>query len=113
MRKPRRGELWLVSLGEPSGHEQGWKRPALVVSSDHWNEHAGTLTVLPLTRNNRGLPSRVELEPAHRNGLKETSYARCEEIRSISENRLETRLGVVTLEDMKTVERTLRTFLEL
>lgn len=113
MADPRRGEIWLVDLGAPEGHEQGWRRPALVVSSDHWNRHANTLTVLPLTRNSAGFPTRVEIEPGPRNGLQTASYARCEDIRAIHNSRLTARLGSVGLAEMQLVERTLRTFLEL
>ncbi len=44
--EPRRGELWLMDFGELLGHEQGWRRTALVVSSDEWNRHATTVTVV-------------------------------------------------------------------
>jgi mRNA interferase MazF len=108
----RRGEIWLIDLGEPIGHEQGWRRPALVVSSDHWNRHAATVTVLPLTRTQHGLPTRVEIEPDDTNGLDTTSYARCEDIRSISERRLVHRTGVVDPVDMARIGAVARRFLE-
>ena len=108
----RRGELWLLDLGEPLGHEQGWSRPALVVSSDQWNRHAPTVTVLPLTRTRHDLPTRVEIEPDMRNGLDATSYARCEDIRTVNERRLLHSLGTVDVLVMDAVTRTLRLFLE-
>lgn len=95
------------------GREQGWIRPALVVSSDEWNRPAQTLTVLPLTRTKHDLPTRVEIEPDMLNGLDETSYARCEDIRSVSARRLLHRLGVADNLVMYAVARTIRTFLEV
>lgn len=109
----RRGEIWLLDLGEPLGREQGWQRPALVVSSNGWNRHAQTTTVLPLTRTSHGLPTRIEIEPDAGNGLDEISYARCEDIRSVSERRLMHRLGSVDALVMSAVARTIKTFLEL
>ena len=103
----------MLDLGEPVGHEQGWDRPALVISSDHWNEHASTLTVLPLTRTQHGLLTRVEIEPSGINGLHGISYARCEDIRSVSDRRLMHRLGSVPFSDMHRIERVLRIFLEV
>ncbi len=103
----------MIDLGEPLGHEQGWQRPALVVSADGWNEHASTCVVLPLTRTRHGFPTRVEIEPTPTNGLRETSYARCEDVRSVSEQRLVRRLGLVDLAVELAVARTLRTFLDL
>ncbi|GAA3530869.1 type II toxin-antitoxin system PemK/MazF family toxin [Aeromicrobium panaciterrae] len=112
MSDARRGEIWLIDLGEPIGHEQGWTRPALVVSSDHWNKHAQTVTVLPITRTRHGFPTRVEIEADAANGLDATSYARCEDIRSISERRLVHRTGHVDPVVMADVATTSRRFLE-
>jgi mRNA interferase MazF len=113
MSEARRGDLWLLDLSEPIGSEQGWQRPALVISSDQWSRHASTLTVVPLTRTKHGLPTRVAIEADQPNGLDETSYARCEDIRSVSERRLVHRLGEVDLATMVRVARTLRIFLEV
>jgi mRNA interferase MazF len=103
----------MLDFGEPMGHEQGWQRPALVVSSDEWNRHAGVLTVLPMTRTKNDLPTRVEIEAAPENGLSATSYARCEDIRSVSEHRMVHRLGTVDIVTMNSIRRVLGIFLEL
>lgn len=113
MSKARRGEIWSVDLGEPVGHEQGYRRPALVISSDRWNERASTVVVVPMTTSKRGFGTRVELEPRRRSGLSATSYARCDDIRSISTRRLLGPLGRVGLEEMHAVRRALGIFLEL
>ena len=112
MSDARRGDIWLIDLGEPIGHEQGWMRPALIVSSDHWNKRASTVTVLPITRTKHGFPTRVEIEVDAANGLDATSYARCEDIRPISERRLVHRTGSVSPVVMARVGTTGRRFLE-
>lgn len=103
----------MLDLGEPVGHEQGWHRPALVVSSDEWNRHANVVTVLPITRTKHELPTRVEIESGSRTGLTETSYARSEDIRSVSDRRLVRRMGIVDIVTMSALGRVLRTFLEI
>jgi mRNA interferase MazF len=108
----RRGDLWLLDFGEPVGREQGWTRPAVVVSSDDWNRHAFTVTVLPMTRTRHDLPTRVEVEPSAENGLDATSYARCEDVRGVSKYRLLHRIGVLDSLDMRSVSRTLRRLLD-
>lgn len=108
----RRGEVWLLDLGEPMVHEQEWQRPALIVSSDEWNRHAQVRTVLPLTRTKHHLPTRVEIEADRMNGLTDTCL-RCEDIRSVSERRLVHRVGLVDLAVMHSLGCVLRTFLEL
>ena len=111
MSEARRGQIWLADFGFPVGHEQGKVRPALVVSADSWNGHASTLTVLPITRTSHDFPTRIELEATAQSWLEETSYARCEDIRAISERRLLRALGRVDPVVMLSVSRTLRLFL--
>jgi mRNA interferase MazF len=41
------------------------------------------------------LPSHIEVEPGT-SGLDEVSYAKCEDVNSVSEERLIARLGIVT-----------------
>jgi mRNA interferase MazF len=109
----RPGQIWLADFGVPVGHEQGKVRPALVVSADSWNGHASTLTVLPITRTSHDFLTRIELEATTQSGLDETSYARCEDIRAISQRRLVRALGRVDPVVMLSVSRTLRLFLDV
>ena len=111
--RPRRGDVWLVDFGEPVGHEQGWKRPAVVVSSDHLNDSQASLViVVPVTSTRWGLPSHVEIETG-RSGLANTSYAKGEDIKSISQARLVSRYGLASVPAMRQLEVILRTLLEL
>lgn len=109
----RRGEIWLVDFGAPIGREQSGRRPAVVVSADRLNEGpAGVIIVVPCTTTRRGLPSHIELDP-QTSGLDHLSYAKCEDVKSISEPRLIGRLGVVNDEAQFAIMRTLRFLLEL
>ena len=88
-----RGEIWLVDFGDPIGTEQAGRRPAVIISADRLNQsRAGVVIVIPCTTRQRGLPSHVELDP-HSSGLDEVTYAKCEDIKSISEQRLIAKLG--------------------
>lgn len=50
----KRGEIWLASLPEPRGAEPGYRRPVVVVSSDHFNEsRINTLLAAVITSNLR------------------------------------------------------------
>lgn len=110
---PRRGEVWLLDFGVPIGREQAGRRPAVVVSDDAMNDGpAGLVIVVPVTSTRRGLPSHVELDD-HDTGLDEVSYAKCEDIKSVSERRLIARLGVVPVGAMFEVGRSLRYLLAL
>jgi mRNA interferase MazF len=109
----RRGEVWLVDLGDPVGREQSGRRPAIVVSADPLNEsRAGIVIIVPITTTHRDLPSHVEIEPG-RSGLDEVSYAKCEDVKSISEDRLIVRLGTAPDAVTFDIGRVLRFLLEL
>lgn len=109
----RRGEVWLVDFGNPVGREQSGTRPAVVVSADPWNEsRGGVVIVVPTTTAARGLPSHIEISPDG-SGLDEMSYAKCEDVKSISEHRLIGRLGAVGAEITFEIGRVLRYLLDL
>ena len=111
--KPRRGDVWLIDFGEPVGREQAGRRPAVVVSADPVNEGPmGLVIVVPITTTRRGLPSHVEVEPGD-SGLDEISYAKCEDVKSVSDRRLLARLGAVETDSMFGVARALTYLLDL
>lgn len=109
-----RGEIWLVDFGEPIGREQAGRRPAVVVSADRLNEsRAGVVIVVPCTTTRRGLPSHVELDPTTTSGLDHASYAKCEDVKSISDRRLVTRLGAAEEAALFDIARALGLLLDL
>lgn len=108
----RRGDIWLVDFGEPVGREQAGRRPAVVVSADPLNDsRAGVVIVVPCTTSRRDLPSHVELDP-NECGLAEVSYAKCEDVKSMSEHRLIGRLGAANDEALFAIARALRFLLD-
>lgn len=109
----RRGEIWLLDFGEPIGTEQAGRRPAVVVSDDEMNDgHSGLVVVVPITSTRRALASHIELDDPV-TGLDEISYAKCEDIKSVSERRLIARLGVVPAPGLFAIDRVLRFLLSL
>jgi len=109
----RRGEVWLVDFGVPVGREGGYIRPAIVVSSDMLNTGpGGVVVVVPTTTTRRDLPLHVEIEPGE-SGLDETSYAKCEDVKSVSAERLVRRFGAVSPVVVHEITRTLRYVLEI
>ena len=110
---PHRAEVWLVDFGEPVGREQSGRRPAVVVSADPLNDsRAGVTIVVPLTTTHRGLPSHIEIDEEN-SGLDELSYAKCEDVKSISEQRMIAQLGAVDEQVMLQIVHALRFLLEL
>lgn len=113
MNQPLRGEVWTASFDPTIGREQAGTRPALVVSDDLFNQsHAELVMVLPITSKGKGIRSHVQVEPPE-GGLSVTSFIKCEDLRSISINRLRQRLGTVTDQTLDEVEMRLRILLAL
>jgi mRNA interferase MazF len=68
--------------------------------------------VVPGTTARRDLPSHIEIEPGD-SGLDQVTYAKCEDLKSISEKRLISRLGRVGPDVMFEIGRVLRFLLDL
>jgi mRNA interferase MazF len=94
--KPVRGEIWDVDLEPVIGHEQGGRRPALVVSVNEFNQGpSGLVIVIPISTKDKRVRSQVPIQ-AGEGGLREASFAKCEAVRSVSLERLRRRRGAVT-----------------
>ncbi|HET6748399.1 MAG TPA: type II toxin-antitoxin system PemK/MazF family toxin [Actinomycetes bacterium] len=88
MRTVRRGQVWLADLEPTRGREQSGERPVLIVSTDPFNQGRSRLVVVvPFTTRRRGLPVHVEVRPPD-GGLREVSFAMCEQVRSLAVDRL-------------------------
>ena len=108
-----RGEVYYVDLGQPVGHEPAFRRPAVVVSVDILNNGAGGLVVVvPVTTTAYGLRNHVELD-SEGSGLDHTSYARCDQLRVVSIERLSTHQGMVGPDQMRAIDQALRFVLDL
>ena len=89
----RRGDIYLAALGSPVGHEQSGNRPVIILSSQSWlDSNPPVVTVVPMTRTRRDSSTHIEVEPG-RSGLRATSYAKCEDLRAISPQRLGQKFG--------------------
>lgn len=108
-----RGDIWLADLNPTRGHEQAGRRPCLLVSVNLFHQGpAGLVVVLPITSREKGIPFHVDVDPPE-GGLRARSYVKCEDIRSVSTERLSKHLGTVSDTTMLAVDDRLRILLSL
>ena len=111
--EPSRGDVWSINLDPTVGREQAGVRPALVISVDKFNHGpAGLVIVLPITSKNKNQPIHVPVKPPE-GGLTMISFIKCDDIRSVSKQRLKEFYGTVSAQTMADVEKRIRILLNL
>jgi mRNA interferase MazF len=111
--EPSRGDVWSINLDPIVGREQAGTRPALVVSVDKFNHGpADLVVVLPITSKNKNQPIHVPVKPPE-GGLTLLSFIKCDDIRSVSKQRLKQFYGMVSAQTMAEVEKRIRILLNL
>ena len=101
---PRRGEVWLTSLGAARRGEPGKNRPAIVISVDELSSGLDEelIVVVPVSSSRAPSPLRPQLSPDE--GVERDSVAVCRAIRAVARRRLLRPVGRVedgTLEEVE------------
>jgi mRNA interferase MazF len=114
----RRGDVRLTDLEPARGSEADKLRPAVVVSNNRANATAtrlrrGVITVVPITSNVSRVFAFQVLLPAELTGLRRDSKAQCEQVRSVSVQRLGPALGRLPASIMSELDDALRLHLQL
>jgi mRNA interferase MazF len=114
-RGPRRGELYWVDWSPGRGSEAGGRRPALVVQRDAGNQARGypNTVVVAVSSQGHEIPLHVRVRPTRENGLKNVSFVKCEQIFTLSKERLGQRLGRLRGDELRQVGEALRLNLAL
>jgi mRNA interferase MazF len=104
---PRRGEIWLVSLGAARKREPGKNRPAIVVSVDEISVglEDELIVVVPLSSSRAPSPLRPEVSPDE--GIERASVAVCRGVRSVARKRLLKSVGRAKPDTLREVEQAL------
>jgi len=110
---PRRGDIWLTSLGAARPGEPGKNRPAVIVSVDDLVSGDATdlFVVVPISSSRQPGPLRPVVTQDE--GVDRPSVAVCRAIRSVSRPRLLKRLGSVESSTMTSVDAALGAVLGL
>ena len=111
----RRGQIWWTDVGEPSGSEPGYRRPAIIVSANRLNESTiGTVIVAFLTTSARRQRDRGVIKIAARgSGLPQDSFVNLTQIYTLDRRVLHRRIGRVPDALMVDIDQGLRFVLAL
>ena len=106
---PDRGDIWRVELDPTLGSEIRKTRPCVVISVKVLNERRRTVIVVPLSSSPKAsppilIPISCEGQPA---------VAVSDQIRAVAKERLRSRLGIVTTDEMAALEDGLRQIMQL
>jgi mRNA interferase MazF len=102
----KRGEVWWVDFPGPVG-----PRPAVLVSRNEAYRIRSAVTVVPLTRTIRDIPTEVPLGPAE--GVPKKSVANADNVTTIAKGRLQQHLTTLPTGKLAALDRAIKFALDL
>lgn len=105
-KEPKRGDIFYVNKGCAVGSEQSTGRPAVIISNDIGNCYGPVVTVVYLTtRPKKPLPTHVQV------AARTASIALCEQVTTVSKDRLGKYVRTCSGVEMAAIESALQTAL--
>lgn len=94
-----RGDIRWADLNPTRGHEQAGLRPVIILSHDIFNERSGTVIAMAITSRPQraGFPLTLALSSQ---GLPKRSWVKISQIRTLSVERIGTKLGRASPEEL-------------
>lgn len=75
---PDRGDVVWIDFDPQAGHEQAFRRPALVLSRGNYNGRVGLAVVCPITRRRKGYPYELAVPP----GLSVSGFVLADQVKN-------------------------------
>lgn len=97
-----RGDIYWADLEPVVGHEQGGRRPVLILSRAVFNDRSGTVIAVALTsvEQRAGYPLALELR---KTSLPKRTWAKISQIRTLSTKRLSSKIASCHLEELQRI----------
>ena len=92
----KQGEIWYANLNPSKGSEQAGFRPVVIISGNLLNEHLNIVICCPLTTQIKNYHGNLVIQPDALNNLSSSSEILTFHVRSISKERLQKKVGVIT-----------------
>lgn len=112
----KRGEIYFANITkyDSKGSEQSGRRPVLILQNDIGNKFSPTTIIAIITtKSKRNLPTHVEIHRDNINNLRRDSVVALEQITTIDKDRLEFKIGELSMEDNKKVMEAIKVSLAM
>lgn len=88
-------EIWLIDLNPTRGSEQKGERPCIILQTNASGDYSSTTIIAPFTTKklNKIYPYEIVIKPSIKNGLREDSKIKLNQIRVIDKSRLIEKIG--------------------
>lgn len=107
----RRGDVFWVDLGTPTGSIQGGLRPVVIIQNDIGNFHSPTVLVVSgTTKEKKAMPTHVIIDDGT---MYDPTTFMCEQVHVINKSDLQERIGRLTDSNMRKVDGAIRISLGL
>jgi mRNA interferase MazF len=103
MTRPKQKEIYWADLNPTQGSEQSGKRPVVVISGNTLNEHLPISIVCPITSKTKSYATCTTIIKSASNNLKADSEVITFQIRTVSQNRLEKKIGEITDNELQDI----------
>ena len=102
--------MYWVDWNPSRGSEQAGTRPAVIIQTDagNTNPNYSNTIVAAITSTVARVPTHVDIQPSKENGLSRISCVKCEQLVTVSKDRLAGSIGKLDADDMGRVDVALK-----
>ena len=103
MKSPQQRDIYWANLNPSKGSEQAGKRPVVVISGNTMNDHLPVCIICPLSTKLKNYHTCTVIEKNNINKLPADFEVITFQIRTISSNRLEDKIGTITAGELQDI----------
>ena len=107
----QQGEIWEMYFDPVKGSEQGGRLPAVIISGNLMNQYLNVVIVCPMTTSVKNYKGNVVLTPNAENKLNKSSEILTFHVRSVAKDRLKSKIGRITADELALVKQGLEDLL--
>ena len=99
----KQGDVYFANLNPTKGREQQGIRPIVIISGNAMNDHSDMVIICPLSSKIKSYAGCITLKKDKVNNLQVDSEVITFQVRAISKERLNNKVGKVTIDQIKQI----------